>query len=72
MGVYICAETCESHYGKKPNCNITLADNETAIFIGDVEFGSFQGDPDIGGVGVSLLSLPSSHSSPSFSRLSSD
>ncbi|EGS19678.1 uncharacterized protein CTHT_0041590 [Thermochaetoides thermophila DSM 1495] len=52
MGVYICAETCESHYGKKPNCNITLADNETAIFIGDVEFGSFQGDPDIGGVGV--------------------
>jgi len=59
MGVYISVETCESRYGKKPNCNITRAENGTVISIGDVEFGSFEGNPDIGGVGVSLLSLPS-------------
>ncbi|KAK9771419.1 hypothetical protein AB5N19_03169 [Seiridium cardinale] len=54
MGAYVSIPDCQNHYNVTLNCSIGNYSNATHKYehLGDIRAGEFEGNPDIGGIGV--------------------
>ncbi|KAF2801897.1 uncharacterized protein BDZ99DRAFT_527864 [Mytilinidion resinicola] len=52
MGAYVSKNLCQSDWGIDMNCTVSTNKSTGHLIIGGLQYGEFQGDPDIAGVGV--------------------